>query len=48
MMNFERIESNDAELYELVEAVNIERLRNTPVELTKEDILKIYQKALKK
>ena len=48
MMNFKRIEASDDELNELVDAVNVERLRNTPVELTKEDILKIYQKALMK
>ena len=48
MMNFDEIKASEEELIELVNSVNIERLKNTPVDLTKEDILKIYQKALKK
>ena len=48
MMNFDKVEATENELHELVESVNVERLRNTPVELTQDDILKIYQKALKK
>lgn len=46
MMNFEQIVSTESDIMKLVDSVNVERLKNTPVELTKDDIQKIYQKAL--
>lgn len=44
MMNFNKVEITDNDINELVRAVNIERLKNTPVELLENDIKKIYQK----
>lgn len=46
MMNFDDIKATDDEINLLTNSVNIERLKNTPVNLSKEDIEKIYKKAL--
>ena len=44
MMKFNKVEITDNDINVLVNAVNVERLKNTPVELLKEDIEKIYRK----
>ena len=46
MMEFNNINVTDEEISLLVNSVNIERLKNTPVNLSKEAIEKIYRKAL--
>lgn len=46
MMKFDDIKATDDEINLLTNSVNIERLKNTPVNLSKEDIEKIYKKAL--
>ena len=45
-MEFNNINVTDEEISLLVNSVNIERLKNTPVNLSKEAIEKIYRKAL--
>lgn len=41
-MNFNRIEYNDNDLEVLVNSVNLERLKNNPIELNRDDLIKLY------